>query len=342
MLHWILIALLTTSGAFAKGKGKNQLRILTTNLENLFDTTHDEGKDDYTFLPLVVKRAMPEAMAWCEAQTGFYREECLTLDWTPSVLNQKLARIESVIRSSMAPALPDVIVVQEVENLSVLSMVARSLGPHYRAVLIDGRDERGIDTGVITRLQVRSSKLHEISTTSRRPTRGILEVKLQFGRKTVTVFTNHWPSQSNPDADRIQAGEVLLKAAEIAQENSDLIIAAGDFNTAADDVENALTSLILPHFWDAEAEARALGVDLGAAATYSYKGVWASLDHIFILKSPGVKKPDFSQVKIFSDEGRMVEHYIFDGKAQSRPRRYDPKTGMGYSDHLPLGLTIKI
>ncbi|MCH2100039.1 MAG: hypothetical protein MK142_16780, partial [Pseudomonadales bacterium] len=33
------------------------IRIMTFNVENLFDTTHDEGKNDETYLPLSVKQS---------------------------------------------------------------------------------------------------------------------------------------------------------------------------------------------------------------------------------------------------------------------------------------------
>ena len=32
---------------------KRSFSVMTYNLENLFDTIHDEGKEDYTFLPLM-------------------------------------------------------------------------------------------------------------------------------------------------------------------------------------------------------------------------------------------------------------------------------------------------
>lgn len=342
MIRFLLMSLLLVSFAHAKGKGPSQIRLLTTNFENLFDATHDEGKEDYTYLPLSVKRAMPEAMAWCEKQTGFYREECFNLDWTEEVLARKVARISQVLKGSMGAALPDVIVVQEVENLNVLSMVARALGPQYRAILLEGPDSRGIDTGMITRLAVTSSTLHSFQTSTGRKTRGILEVALRVGRKTVTVLSNHWPSQSNPDADRMLAGELLLKVASAAQRQTDLVVAAGDFNTSADDELNALKTLVLPAFWDAEAEALAAGVDLGAPATYSYKGVWASLDHIFIMKGKTRRAPDFSRVSIYTENGKMIENYTYQGRNESRPVRYDAETGTGYSDHLPMSMVIKL
>jgi len=342
MLRFFMISLLLVSFAQAKGKGTSQIRLLTTNFENLFDATHDAGKEDFTYLPLVVKRAMPEAMAWCEKQTGFYREECFNLDWTQDVLKKKVARIAQVLKGSMGAALPDVIVVQEVENLNVLTMVARALGPQFRAVLIEGPDERGIDTGLLTRLPVQSSRLHAFETSTGRKTRGILEVVVRAGRKSVTILSNHWPSQSNPDEDRMRAGQLLLKVATAAQGRTDMVVAAGDFNTAADDQLNALETLVLPAFWDAEAEALAEGVDLGAPATYSYKGVWASLDHIFIMKGSSRRMPDFSRVSIFTENGNMIENYTYQGRNESRPVRYNSQTGAGYSDHLPMGMVIKL
>lgn len=343
MLRFLIVSLLLVSFAHAKGKGpSSQLRLLTTNFENLFDATHDAGKEDFTYLPLAVKRAMPEAMAWCERQTGFYREECFNLDWTQATLDKKVARIAQVIKGSMGQAMPDVIVVQEVENLNVLNMVARALGSQFRAILIEGPDERGIDTGMITRLPVQSSKLHSFQTSTGRATRGILEVVVRVGRKNVTVLSNHWPSQSNPDVDRMLAGQLLLKVATAAQRRTDLVIAAGDFNTAEDDQQNALETLVLPAFWDAEAEAVAAGVELGAPATYSYKGVWASLDHIFIMKDSSRRAPDFSHVSIYTENGRMIENYTYQGRNESRPVRYDHVTGTGYSDHLPMSMIIKL
>ncbi len=338
----LLVLALASTLAHAKRPSRLPVNILTTNFENLFDSTHDRGKTDYTYLPLAVKRAWPRAMAWCESQTGFYREECLTLDWTPERVNRKVARIAEVLKGAMAPGLPDVVVVQEVENRRVLARVARALGPEYRAVLIEGPDERGIDTGVITRLRVLRQRLHPITTPSGEKTRGILEVDLAVGSKRMTVLANHWPSQSNPDVDRMAAGSKLLEVARAAERRSSLVIAAGDFNTAADDELDALESLILPAFWDVEAEAVRTGVDLGALATYSYRGVWASLDHIFIMKSRPYDAADYASAFIYTEQGRMIEEYEYRGVRETRPIRYNMMEGTGYSDHLPMGLTLRL
>lgn len=337
MFRALVISLFLISTSFAA-----ELKILTTNFENLFDAEHDKGKLDFTYLPLKVKQSMPEAMAYCDSQTGFFREECLTLDWTQEVVDRKVNRIVQVLKGTMAPSLPDIITIEEVENLNVLTMVAKKLGPLYRAILIEGPDNRGVDTAMITNLPVVSSKLHEIKTGTNYPTRGILEVRLTSGKKKIAVFVNHWPSQSNPDEDRMNAGQLLVKIATEAQKSADLVIASGDFNTAADDAQNALETFITPLFHDVESEAVKQGVKLAAPATYSFRGEWASLDHIYIMKKKDGKVPDLSKTIIYTEQGKLIQNYEFQGKPESKPLRYDHVKGTGYSDHLPLGVTLSI
>ncbi len=342
-MRFLWISLLVLSASAYAGRSRPNFKIVTSNFENLFDAIHDEGKKDFTYLPLAVKQVMPEAQAFCESMGGFFRIECFTLDWTNKAVEQKVARISEVMTRVFAPQMPDVVVVQEVENMNALSMVAKAMGSRYQAVLIEGADERGIDTGFITSLPILNTKLHAFPTQSGRPTRGILELVVRLNRKKVTIFANHWPSQANPDADRMIAGETLLKLAKAAKKRSDLVILAGDFNTALDDEQNALSTYILPHFYDAEAEARSLGVPFTALASYSHRGVWHSLDHIFVMKgSRVVKQSDFQKVSIFTDNGSLIENYEFRGNQESRPIRYQPTTGLGFSDHLPVALELDI
>ena len=47
----VLFIFLAVMAAFAQGKGRTSRVIGFYNLENLFDTYHDEGKNDYQYLP---------------------------------------------------------------------------------------------------------------------------------------------------------------------------------------------------------------------------------------------------------------------------------------------------
>ena len=100
---------------------KRTLSLMTYNLENLFDTLHDEGKEDYTFLPLVRKERDPKIRSFCyKIPNPHYRNECLNLDWSAPVLLNKIRNISKIIRESNNGSGPDFLVLQEVENYNVL------------------------------------------------------------------------------------------------------------------------------------------------------------------------------------------------------------------------------
>lgn len=314
------------------------LKLTTYNVENLFDWTHDEGKQDYSFLPLATKRASSEVQAYCKAQPQAYQDECFNLDWSETAVRQKITNLAGVIRATHAGG-PDVVFIQEVENIHVLTLLAQAVGADYKAYLIEGPDERGIDVGLITRLKVDSLDYHTFDIPSGRKTRGILEAHFTLkGETKVALLGNHWPSQSNPDEDRMVAAQNLAHIAQAAAASADLVVAAGDFNTADDDVHNGIREVLLPLFFDAETEARAHGIQL-FPGTYNFRGNWGSLDHIFVLKAKAAPMGlDWSGV--FIPNKGLLETQMWNGKPEERPRRFDVKTGQGFSDHLPFVMAL--
>jgi len=333
---FLLLAMLTFSG-WALATDATQLNLITYNVENLFDWTHDEGKKDFTYLPLSVKRQSREVQEFCASEPTQYQQECLELDWSEATVKVKLRQLAIVLRESFQSGV-DVAVLQEVENLNVLTMLAAELGPEYKAYLVEGPDERGIDVGMITRLKVVHQELREFTIPSGRRTRGILRLDVMKNNKRITVLANHWPSQSNPDEDRMAAADTLVSMAEHTFV-SDLVIAAGDFNTADDDVHNGIKERLLPIFFDAEGEARAAGNNLWAG-TYNFRGVWGSLDHIFILKAAARSTMNWSSVRIRHED--LLETRMWNGVPEQHPRRFDVGSGLGFSDHLPLSMSIAL
>jgi len=312
------------------------LKLVTFNVENLFDWTHDAGKEDYTYLPVAVKNRSREVQAYCARQPSAFKRDCFELDWTEAVVRAKARGLATFLMGTF-PQGPDVVVTQEVENLNVLTILAAAMGPAYKAILLEGPDERGIDVGVITRLPVLHQQLRPIVLADGDHTRGILRVDVNHGNQRVSVLANHWPSQGNPDEDRMTAAQTLATFAQETAQQSNAVIAAGDFNTAPDDVLDGIQEVLLPLFWDAEAEARRMGVAL-FDGTYNYKGRWQSLDHIFIMK--GGRVPAWNSVFI-PFEG-MLETRMFNGQLEQHPRRYNPRTGEGLSDHLPMKMEIAL
>ena len=374
--------LVTSSIAMSK-----EISVMSYNLENLFDTKHDKdanGKDkhDYTYLPLAVKTEGPlaaEVQAHCKAMSSrFYRASCFNLDWTEEKLNQKIKNLAKLVRSYNDGKGPDVLVVQEVENINVLKQFVDQGLAHmgYRSVvLLEGDDRRGIDVGVVSRFKVVGTPvLHKVPTDwkkdenqaqvqvqnkkPRRPTRPILEVQLKIGGKTVVFYANHWPSQANPDEYRKKAAETLIEAAK--NHDDKVIMAMGDFNTLEDDRPNSISDVATNpsnglglFFQDAVKEAIAAQTAQQLfGGTHWYRGHFSYLDRIFYyipasdsstqakVETIHTATPDFSLKTIdwFHKNGRRD----FTPELQKKPYRWDSVVGIGGSDHIPLSMQVNI
>jgi exonuclease III len=338
-----IASLVTITSAYAGGpiETKNSITLMAYNIENLFDTKHDEGKDDYTYLPQSVKRASKEAMAFCQAQNvPMYREECFNLNWDENTLSKKIQNMSKVIRSFNNGAGPDILVVEEVENLNVLTQLRdqglNDLG-YKTVVLIEGPDKRGVDIGLISRFPLDNAQIHIIEMSSKN-TRPILEVTLKVNGLLVTVFGNHWPSQSNPDADRVIAAQTLLNATQ--KLNHTNVFAVGDFNTADDDKENGLRDIILneainPHYIDSRMVKQKPSTVPGS---HCYRGAWAYLDKILNIAKANsdISETEFS---VYAPSFILKENAKF---KKLEPFRFNAASGEGYSDHMPIVVSFKI
>jgi endonuclease/exonuclease/phosphatase family metal-dependent hydrolase len=358
MKNIILISslVISTSCSFAASikTTTSSFSIMTYNVENLFDTKHDEGKKDWSMLPLAFKKASAEVQAYCASMTNdYYKKTCLELDWSDEVLAIKIKQAAKVIRS-FGNGGADIVVFEEMENLNAMKLlVSQGLaGRGYEHfALIDGPDSRGIDVGLISRFPIISKKLHTIDLAphSTRTTRGILEVEILVGGRTVTVFANHWPSQGNNDFTRLAASEILKKIA--LKSKSDIVIATGDFNTLHDDAPHAINTNVLPIFEDVEVLARRVS-QVAAPGTHWYKGEWESLDKIFVLKTSlnGRNAPtiDYKSFNILYLPFMLKDLTWTDRNTgtvntdKNIPNRFDAVKGTGFSDHLPVAISINL
>lgn len=312
------------------------LKFMQYNAENLFDTKFDIGTLDYTYLPLSVKHALKGHADYCnKLENENRRNECLLLDWNEEKLNKKIANISKVVKAFDETGKgADIVVFQELENKNVLNMlVTRGLDKmgYKSLVLIEGADSRGIDVALISKFPVISSKMHSLFMNGTKlDTRGILEVTLNVEGKRVVVFVNHWPSQSNPAEERVASAVLLEKAASL-HKRADLIIAAGDFNTIKTDSPYPFEKLV--NFIDTEDKARESHHSIHPGTHY-FRGVWKSLDKIFVHKSSSIR-PDYSKFQIFNHSFLMkTDHRSGD----LVPMRFNHDTGEGFSDHLPVGI----
>lgn len=333
-MKFILSALLLVSfGSHAKS-----LKVMQYNAENFFDTKYDEKTHDFTYLPLNTKASIAGHTEACNEMTGFYRNQCLNLDWTEAKFTKKVQNLSKVIKAYDSTGMgPDILFLQEIENVNVVNkLVTKGLDKlgYISQVLIEGDDSRGIDVAVISKYPVISSKHHSIIVNGTKlDTRGILEVALNVNGKTVVVFANHWPSQANPAEERIASAELLSHLADKA--DADLILAAGDFNTLPTDSPYPFNHL--KNFVSAEEEARHMGVSMNAGTHY-YKGEWSSLDKIFVHKSSTIP----ANYKSFQIINHPFMMQIDSRTGDSIPMRSDADKGTGYSDHLPIAVEFSL
>jgi len=127
----ILALLLAVVPALAQSGQKNYV-IGFYNLENLFDTYHDEGKNDYEYLPDGAN------------------------EWTDFKYAKKLSNMARVIRAMRDEnkAYHAVLGVSEIENRHVLEdlVIEPAIADaNFQIVHYDGPDRRGVDVALLYR-----------------------------------------------------------------------------------------------------------------------------------------------------------------------------------------------
>ena len=334
---FMVIILIKVSFSFQLQKA-DTIVIASWNLENLFDTTDDPGKNDFEFTPEGRKQ------------------------WTQERLDKKLYNLSRVIRIMNADRGPDILGVVEVEHESLLdSMINKYLSDKdYKVAYAESPDRRGIDNGLIYRkgkfklLDVKTDTIH---LPDNYPTRLILNVNLLDSKgDTLIFFVNHWPSRiggvEKSEPNRIAAASTLRKNVDnyLKHNPSAKIFILGDFNDEPSnssilselDAESFLCDSI-QYSNDSEVKTHNTLYNCSYFAfqegegTYKYRSDWNLLDQIivsdnvitgnkinYICNSFTIFKPNF-----------IITH---SGKYEGTPfPTYGGNRYLGgYSDHFPV------
>ena len=313
-LFLMLIACVAMSSASAQQK----LTFVEYNVENIFDTRHDEGKQDEEFLP--------------EA----------TRQWTEKRYWRKLDHIGKAILSVTEKGIPDMVALCEVENDQVLhDLTKRSLlrNAGYEYVMTTSPDARGVDVALMyspfSFALIRSYGIGITPVEGMRPTRDILYAcgKLKSG-DTLHVFVVHAPSRNGGEKAsrpfRLCAADRLIQSVDSvrATEPEAQILICGDFNDYYD--SPALQHIYQHQLKNITKEARG---QYGVQGTYRYKGEWNSLDHIIV--SPPINNK-VERTFIHSPKFLLEEDKFYGGYLPRRTYKGMKYQKSGYSDHLPL------
>ena len=311
----------------------SEFSVMTLNVDNLFDTIDDPGKDDKAYLPIEAKYSDKHKRSCNSIRVKSWKNECLYLDWDEDTKNSKLANLVNSI-TSYDQSGPDVLALQEVENINILNQLYKLLEPYgYKEIqLLEGNDYRGIDTALISKFKLLDAKLHYITFTGEfenKDTRPILDITLEAYGKKLKIYNVHFPSGFHDVSMRLDSLNVLQ---ELLKAHSYPSIALGDFNVNTTEDTKLSIYKSQENVWSV---AHINGCnDCKGSYYYNYLKKWEFLDSIFLSKDRGISYiADSINIHSTSDNA-----YADSGK----PKNFNPSTKNGVSDHLPVVAKIKI
>ena len=276
--QFILLVMLAIFTAQALAKGKmEKYAVGFYNLENLFDTIHDAGKQDSAFLP-----------------TGSYK-------WNTEKYQLKLKNLSKVLgllgTDSVAGGC-SIIGVAEVENARVLDDLCTQPPLKKRNIKyehIEGPDVRGIDCALLydpAVFKVRDTKLvryvHVLEKDSNYFTRGFFVVSGTLAEEHVTVVVNHLPSRYSEEFYRkLGAKQLRVVVDSLLKDDPKVkLVVMGDMNDDPMDESMAIDLGARRYAW----EVKNLG-DLynpfwntlvEGHGTLEYMGRWNLFDQIIL------------------------------------------------------------
>lgn len=287
-------------------------RIVSYNVENLFHPDRDSLNPDSDFTP-----------------EGKYH-------WTYGKYRQKVQHIAQVITNIGQFDGVDIVGLCEVENMQCVSYLCTVLRRFsYQYIHFDSPDRRGIDVALLYRptFHLLAAYPIRVPLDNGETTRDILYASgIYHNTDTLHLFLCHLPSQSGGAAATAWKREAAIA---VLQQHIDSvrtlspqaqIVVIGDMNTApAENIQGMHNAMLrLP---------KHTGTPQG---THKYHGRWSFLDQFYLSGNLLYK----SEVQVYSAP------YLLEDDAQYldvKPRRtyIGYRYQSGYSDHLPIQLTIK-
>lgn len=337
--HLLLLALMfATVAASAQEKKFSVYGVGFYNQENLFDTCHDEGKNDYEFLP-----------------TG-------TNKWNGLKYTNKLRNMSRVLSEMGTDVLPGVgcavIGLSEVENAKCLTDLCDQPSLKERNmqfVHIEGPDQRGVDCALLynpSLFTVRDVKLvpyfyeRQDDIDKGRATRGFLTVSGTLAGDHVTFVVCHWPSRFSGSEYRELGGRQVrvLKDSLLRDDPKCKVFVMGDMNDdpfsrsmyeslgAKENIDKIKADEMYNPFYNILKQ---------GTGTLMYDGSWNLFDQIVMTPNAinQKKSKDYTSLKYWKSQV-FRRDYLFqdEGKYKGSPKRTHA-SGVwlnGFSDHLPV------
>jgi len=314
--------------------GESKVRVASYNVENLFDL-HVSGREYHEYIPYTSWR------------------------WNATNYKKKLANIARVIHDMQC----DIISLQEIESRHALKALQKALqrqGSYFPYSAITSKKGTSVHVALLSKYPIAYAK--ELSVTSSRKYRNILEIKITMGSEDLYLFSNHWKAKNAPESRRIVSAKVLQKRLmQLGHQHN--IILLGDFNSHYEEyitfkkhrkhnntkgvtgINQILRTTLntkpvtLKQLATCQHCSFNLWYDIAPNRrwTHQYKSSKEALDSIIITQGLYDQKGLEYLPQSFE---RFEPKYLFKynkpyrwQRSRSYPRHH---TGKGYSDHLPI------
>ena len=347
------VAALCFLGCVMSGEGaesraaNNSVAIMTWNLQLLFDDI-EEGTEFGEFTE----------------SSGWNREKYAA---RLNVIAKAIGELERA---------PDIIAVQEVESARVVADLADSLSAHrYGWTHFARLPGMSLGVGLLSRYPLEQAISHSIDIDGDIAPRPILEAKVNLPESPLLLFACHWKSklggEDKTESTRQASARVIIRRMrELAETDPQIpVIVLGDLNATHDEFERnggTMMRALMPDNPAAAEFARAWGnepqLDFLVISHDKPPEAKHFPDGTFAFYSPWtVEKEDGSY--FFRNSWETIDHFLlssqlFDGIGwqfhdsqvvkvppfatyAGLPNAYNPRTGRGVSDHLPLMLLLR-
>ncbi|OQY32169.1 MAG: hypothetical protein B6241_12095 [Spirochaetaceae bacterium 4572_59] len=339
VLFPILLFLSACSCQIPEAPADESLTIMTWNVQNLFDDI-SSGREYPEFDP----------------------EKS---DWGEDLLRMRLENIKEVIFSVQKDG-PDIIMLQEVENRSVLERLNRDyLNEAYPYLDAWEYDDSAIRCGYLSRLAPENVHLHFPGNYGSYPLRAVAEIHFRVGGEELVIMNNHWKSRSGgfmaTESGRIKSAAVVsYRLKQLQEEGDPAVIVVGDLNGSSSDyrsggsqtaqipIEYVLDTSWQDSLYIAENPGDMSTVsdrtvlfspwkdmaESSGAGSYFYQNRWMRLDHLH-LSSTLLDGSGWE----YESARCLCDSWLCD--PEGHPSRWESWNGSGYSDHFPLILTLQ-
>ena len=312
---------------------KEPITLVTYNTQTFFDAIEDGSE---------FKEYKGSKSRWTEQK---YRTRLERLKDTMFAAGEKL--------TGKKDRLPDIVVLQEVENSRVVEDFCKQLPSeeNYPYAVCPPASKDAFTTVILSKYPIEQYFLHRLHIEQKVALRPLTEALLNTGSKDkprlLTVFSVHWKSKTGGSGSAAiraqQEAQLIRKITEHREKNPHIpFIVCGDFNQTLEEF-NQLNDF--PVCWGISSYRAETEEGSQPDGSYYFKNSWEKIDHIFYEGNTD----DYTGTETVPDTGTAyIQPLLFfvlyepplieDGK----PVRYNVLTGKGYSDHLPLGFRFEI